>query len=141
MSRAEYSCTGLEQIAQLGELREAALGLDRLAGTRGPVEIGPTTCAQPRAVLPAEHLLGELERDRVAGPRREVEPIVLDVRRAQLLGSGRTRGLVLPRRDRERDVGGLEAANARAFEPGVEPEPELTLLIVSSTRGLSGTGR
>ena len=72
------------------------------------VQIAAAHRAEPRAVDAAQDLARQLEHERVAGPGREVELVVGDVRRPQLVGLGVGR-LVLARRDVDVDDGVREA--------------------------------
>src|SRR4029079_2085205 len=71
-----------------------------------------------------ENLVRQLERDRVARPGREVELVVLEVDRAQLLVVSGASGLFLARGDGYVEHGILEAAEAWAVEAGVEAQLE-----------------
>ena len=48
------------------------------------IEVGATDEAEPGAVGAAENLLRKLERDRVAGPPRQLEAVADDVCRSEL---------------------------------------------------------
>ena len=79
--------------------------------------------AESGAVRPAENLQRQRQRDRIAGPGREIEPVVLQVRRPQLVGVGVCR-LILTGRDRQLEHGVFEAAVAGAVEPVPEAKLE-----------------
>lgn len=88
------------------------------------VEIAAAHGAETGAIGPAEDLVGQLERDRVARPGGEVEAVVLDVRRRQLVRLARARGLVLAALNVHRKSRVAQAAEAGAEEPHVELELE-----------------
>ena len=72
--------------------------------------------AETGAVRVVQDLVRELERERVVRPRGQIEQIVRDVRRAQLLVVSRLCRLVLLRGDRHLEGGIGEAAEAGALE-------------------------
>src|SRR2546428_516995 len=88
--------------AELGELGPSRVRLALVGVFRARrVEIGAADRAQPRALLAAQDLLGKREGQRVAGPGMEIERVMLDIRRAQLVPL-RTRLGNLPGVDGER---------------------------------------
>ena len=108
------------------------------------VEVLAADGAEPRAVGPAEDLVGQREHDRVARPGGQVELVVVDVRATLLLGGLVAVGLVLARRDRHVEHRILEAPEARAVQPHAElssnTEPLFARVIASSAGTSSGTG-
>ena len=87
------------------------------------VEVLAADGTEPGAVGAAEDLVGQRERDRVARPGREVEPVVLEVLRPLVFALG-LRRLVLAQAELERQLGVLQAAEARAVQRDVERELE-----------------
>src|SRR5207245_5439304 len=83
------------------------------------VQILAADGAEPGAVGAAQDLVRQRERDRVAGPRREVERLVADVGRAQLLVPG-LRRVVLAPLDRELEHRIREAAEPTPVQPDSE---------------------
>ena len=88
------------------------------------VEVLAADGAEPGAVRLAEDLVGQREHHRVAPPPREIELVVCDVGRLELLVSVRILGLILASVDGlvERRV--LEAAVAGAVKLRGETEAE-----------------
>ena len=76
------------------------------------VEILAAIGTQAGAIVAAEDLVGQRERDRVARPGREVEPVVGEVL-GPVVVSLRFRRLVLTQVERERQLGVGQAAEAR----------------------------
>ena len=77
--------------------------------------------AEPEAVLAADDLGRQGEGERVARPGVDVELVLLEVRRAEVLAPV---GLVdLPRVDAHLVVRRLEAAHAGSVEAGLEAQP------------------
>src|SRR5205085_5170562 len=72
----------------------------------------------------AQDLLRNRERESVTRPRAEIELVVHDVLRTQLLRFARTRRLIFARVDLELEHGFVEAAKARAVKPRVEAQVE-----------------
>ena len=70
---------------QLGELRPARIGLGLVLVLGILVEVLPADRAQAAAVLAADDLRGSGERERVARPGAQVELVLRDVGRAQVL--------------------------------------------------------
>src|SRR6185503_15498946 len=114
----------LELLFELGQGGPARVRLGLAVLVRLVVEVLAADRAEAGAVGPAEDLVRQLERDRVARPGREVELVVLDVDRPQLLVVARARRLVLARRDGHLEHGVLEAAEARAMQSRVEAQLE-----------------
>ena len=119
-SRRRRRSSFLPQLAERGPARVDRL-LDVLV--RLDVEILAADGTEPGAVGVVEDLLGQREHDFVARPRREVELVVVDVLRPLLLALG-LRRLVFAEAERQRQLGVLEAAEARAVERDVERELE-----------------
>src|SRR6266511_3497835 len=113
----------LEPVLQLRERGAARIELLVVVRMGRVVQIAAADGAQPGAVGPAEDLFRKLEDERVARPAREVELVVLEIWRAQLLRV-RARRLVLPRRDDGVDDGVGEAAVARPVETALVTELE-----------------
>ena len=81
--------------------------------------------AKAGALRPAKDLVGKCERDRVTGPRAQVQLVVRQVRSAELVRPfGWISGLVLARRDRHLEHGIAEAPVARTMKTCVEAELE-----------------
>src|SRR5688500_15960676 len=91
---------------------------------RFDVQVLPAGRAEPRAVGPAENLVGDGERELVARPGADVELALHDVLRLQLGVSRPVDRLVLLRLDLDVEARGCEAANARPVETRPEAEPE-----------------
>src|SRR5204862_4798976 len=87
------------------------------------VEMAPAHGTEARAVVPAEDLLRERQRERVARPGREIETILDDVRRRQLVRAARARGLVFAQRKLPLEDRVLETAIAGPVQ--TDPEVEL----------------
>ena len=81
------------------------------------VQVPAADRAEAGAVRAAEDLVGQRERDGVARPGGEVEAVVLEIGRPELLVILRCRRLVLAVVDRDVEAGVAEAAHARADEP------------------------
>jgi hypothetical protein len=88
------------------------------------VEVHAAHGTEPGAVGPAEDLLRQLERDRVARPRRELEPIVDDVGCPQLLVGTIVGRVIFAPVDRDRDDCVLETPHARPVQARLETEPK-----------------
>ena len=84
----------------------------------------PHTGTEACAVGAAEDLLRQRQGDRVARPAVDVELVVGEVRRPQLVAAFGIRRLVLARVDVEVDDGVRETAVARPVQPRVEMELE-----------------
>src|SRR5439155_16785235 len=79
----------LKTVSKFRQGRPARVGL-RLAVVVGlATQVLAANRAEAGAVVPAEDLVGQLERERVARPGGEVELVVLEVRRGQLFVVGR----------------------------------------------------
>ena len=87
------------------------------------IEVLAADGTEPCAVGTTEDLVGQRERDRVACPRGEVEPVVLEVLRPLVVALG-LRRLVLAQTELQRELGVFEAAEARAVQRDVERELE-----------------
>ena len=94
-----------------------------LVRVRLVVQVLAADGAEAGAVGPAEDLVGQRERDRVARPGRDVELVADDVRRRQLLVVGLL-VLVLAGADRQLEHGVAEAAVARPVQARRERERE-----------------
>src|SRR4051794_16781813 len=70
-----------EPVAELGEGRPPRVGLRLAVLVRLQVEILAADAAESGAVRAAEDLVGKRQDQRVAGPRREVEAVLREVRR------------------------------------------------------------
>src|SRR5262249_21257248 len=114
----------LGSVAQLLERSPPLVGGRVLVLVRLGVQVATAHGAEPRAVLAAEDLVRQLQRDRIARPRGQVDAVVLDVRAPQLLGGARARRLVLARADRELEDGVGEASIAGPVEASCERELE-----------------
>src|SRR5215211_174509 len=114
----------LQLVPELAERGPARVGLDLVVRVPLHVEVLPADRAEPGAVGAAEDLVGQPEDERVPRPGGEVETVVHDVRRPQLLGFAGARRLVLPRDDPLLDHRLLEAAEARPVEASDEPQIE-----------------
>src|SRR4051812_19615989 len=84
----------LQLLPQAFERGPARVGILLAVRVRLHVQILAALRAEAGAVGPAEDLRRQREQERVAGPGREVEPVVDEVRRRQLVGVG-ARRLVL----------------------------------------------
>src|SRR5207249_903997 len=100
-----------EPVAKALERGPARVRRDLGVFVRLEVEVDTADKAQPGAVGAAENLLGKLERDRVAAPLRQLEAVVDDIDRLQLLVSTVVVRVVLARIDRDGNDGILEAAH------------------------------
>ena len=76
------------------------------------------------AVGAAQDLVRQGKRDRVARPGREIEVVIVQVRRPQLVGAVGIRRLVLARSDRDVEDGIVEAAVAGPVQAGREAQLE-----------------
>ena len=111
----------LELAAELVERRPARVGGDLVVRVRLVVQILAADRAEAGAVGRVEDLVGQREGERVARPGGEVERVVGDVGRAQLLVVAGIRRLVLARVDRTaRATVSREAAEARPVQPRAE---------------------
>ena len=90
---------------------------------RVEVEVFTALGTEPGAVIAAENLVRERERNRVVRPGGEVEPVVVEVLRPLVVRLG-LRRLVLAQPELERQLGVLQAPKARAVERDVEGELE-----------------
>ena len=99
----------------------------------------PQTGQRPAQSSRQRILSGQRERDRVVRPGREVEPIVLEVLRPLVVALG-LRRLVLAQAELERQLGVLQAAEARAVERDVERELEDGAARRARDRELGGRG-
>src|SRR5437764_14344051 len=88
----------LEPVLQLREGGPAGVELLVLVDVRIDVQVAPADGAEARAVGTAEDLVRELEDERVSRPVGEIELILREIRRPELVGVG-TRRLVLTRCD------------------------------------------
>src|SRR5215210_7115818 len=88
------------------------------------VQVLPAHRTEAGALVAAEDLVRELECQRVARPGPEVELVVDDVRRLELVGAVRVRGLILPGSDRNLEDRVSEAAVAGPVQPGLEGQLE-----------------
>jgi len=87
------------------------------------VQVLAADLAEPGAVGAAEDLVGQCERDRIAGPGRDGEHVALDVLGRHLLVV-RLLVLVLARPDRQLEHGVTKAAVARPVQADSEGEGE-----------------
>src|SRR5581483_9274356 len=110
-------------LAKRLEGRPARVALRLLVRVRLLVQVLPADAAEAGAVGPAEDLVRELERHRVARPLGDVEIRARDVLRRHLLVL-RVLVLVLARPDRHLEHGVAHAPVARADEAGGEAEGE-----------------
>src|SRR2546423_4181795 len=69
----------LEPVSQVCQRGPAGVCSLLVVRVRVGVQILAANGAEPRAVGPAEDLQRQRERDRVAGPGREVEPVLVEV--------------------------------------------------------------
>src|SRR5215210_275422 len=79
---------------------------------------------EARAVGAAEDLRRQSEHERVARPGGEVKPVVVEVRRPQLVRTAGARRLILARRDLLLDDGLLQATKTGTVEPPDEAQLE-----------------
>ena len=114
----------MEAVPELGKRRPAGVRLRLDVVVRLVVQVLDADRAEAGAVGAAENLVRQLQCQGVARPGREVEPVVLEVRRAQLLVTLGRRRLVLARRDRQVENGVLEAAEAGPVQANAEAELE-----------------
>ena len=99
-----------------------SLGLARVLVGAG-VEVLAADRAQPGAVLAADDLGGQRERERVVRPRRHVEVVAVDVRRVELIA---VRAGLVDLAGVDDDLGRRagQAAHARARDVGAEAQPQ-----------------
>src|SRR5919201_3935302 len=121
-SASRHVC--LEQVAQLRERGPAGVGLRLAVVVRLLVQILAADRAEARAVGPAQDIVRQREADQVPRPGGQVEPVLVEIRVAELFGLARTRRLVLPPREIELEQGIGEAAETRPVETRVEAELE-----------------
>jgi hypothetical protein len=88
------------------------------------VQVATANGAETRTLGAAEDLVGQRERNGVPRPGREIEAVVLEVGRPQLVGVAGTRRLVLAALYVEGEPRVLEAAEAGTHEAHVELELE-----------------
>ena len=119
----------LELFLQRFERGPARVGGELLVRMRLLVQVLAADRAEARAVGAVQDLLRQLERERVARPGGEVERVIRDVRRFELLVARRIVRLILGRPDRQLEHRVAQAAEARA----VEPHPELEVVQVAWT--------
>src|SRR4051812_16647725 len=74
-----------ELVLERGETGPTGVEALLVVDVRLDVEVAPALRAQPRAVGLVENLLRQRQHEAVARPRREVEALVGEVRRLQLL--------------------------------------------------------
>src|SRR5439155_24862705 len=110
-------------LAQLIEDGPARVGALLHVLVRLDVEVLATDGTEAGAIGPAEDLVRESERNRIVCPGGEVDSVVLEVLGPLVLAL-RLRRLVLAQPELERQVGVLQAPEARAFERDVERELE-----------------
>src|SRR6266540_3881393 len=84
----------LQLLFELGELGPPGIGLGLAVVVRLLVQVAAALGAEAGAAVAAQDLHRQLEHDRVARPRGEVEPVVDEVRRPQLVRLAGTRRLV-----------------------------------------------
>src|SRR5215207_144293 len=107
---------------QLTQRGPAGVGLALVRVVGRAVQVLAADRAQARAVLAADDLNRQRERQRVAGPGAHVEMPLVEVGRAQLIPAA---GLVdLAGVHVHALVGRLEAADARPLEAGGKTQPE-----------------
>src|SRR5262249_22646879 len=111
-------------LAQAFERRPARVGRLVLVRVRLLVQVLATGRAEAGAVGAAEDLVRQRERDRVTRPAGQVEAVVDEGRRPQLVRPVRIRRLVLARRDRQLEDRVAEAAVTRPVQAGGEAELE-----------------
>ena len=104
-----------EVVAKLLECGPARIGRLFNVLVRLGIQVLSAHGAQAGAVGLAQDLLRKGERDRVAHPRRELEPVVDHVVRPQLVATRRIRIVKLAGADGHRHLRMPEAAHARVF--------------------------
>src|SRR5262249_52413267 len=119
-SRRRRRSSFLAQLVERGPARVDSLlhvlvrlGIQILAADR----------AEAGAIVAAEDLVGQCERDRVAGPGGEVEAVVLQIL-GPIVVTLRSGRLILAQAEGERQLRVREAAEARAGERDVERQLE-----------------
>jgi hypothetical protein len=117
-------CGWLKLLAQRFERGPAWVRVNLVVLVRLPVQVAPADRAETGALGPAQDLLREREDERVARPCRQVEHVVREVRRPQLLRIAGTRRLVLPSLDRHVECSVCETPHAGPMEPYREVQPE-----------------
>ena len=88
------------------------------------IQVRTAPRAQPGAVDAAEDLVGKIKNEAVPSPGGEVELVVLDVRRPELVGVPGIRGVVFAGLYRQLESGVRETPHAGTHEPGSERELE-----------------
>ena len=88
------------------------------------VQVGTAARAEPGAVVATEDLVGKIKDEAVPSPGGEVELVILDIRRHELVGVARIRGVVLPCLNRQLESGIGETPHAGTHQPGPERELE-----------------
>src|SRR6478752_8028117 len=86
------------------------------------VQVLPADRAETRAVVAVEDLAGQRERERIAGPRGEIDGLVGDIGRDELLVAGRVVRVVLARVDRLVECRVRKTPEAGAVQAGAERE-------------------
>src|SRR3989442_10002925 len=92
--------SGLQLLAQALERGPAGIGLLILVLVGIVVQALPALRAEPRAIRAAEDLVRQGQSDRVARPRRQIEVVLVQVRRAELVVAPGVFRLVLACRGR-----------------------------------------
>ncbi len=88
------------------------------------IQIRTAPRAQPGAVDATEDLVGKVKDEAVASPGGEIELVILDVRRPELVGVPRIRGVVFAGLHRQLESGIRETPHAGTHKPGSERELE-----------------
>lgn len=114
----------LQLVANLRESGPPRIGLAVDVLVRLEVEVLAADRTEPGAVLTAQDLVGELQRDCVARPCGKLNVILEDVVRAQLVPRRCVEVVKLARPHLASDLRMPEAAHARSAEPSVEPQFE-----------------
>src|SRR5919204_1584531 len=113
-----------ELFTQRLERGPARVGRYLVVRVRFAIQVLPAHRAQPGAIRPAEDLVRDRKAESVARPRGEIELVVHDVLRLQLLGLTGTGLLVLARLDRQLNHRLVETPEAGAVEPRREAQLE-----------------
>lgn len=121
---AAADSSALQLIAQVREGGPAGIGLGVLVLVGLDVQVLAADRAQTRAVGAAQDLIRDLERDRVAQPCRELQVVVDDVVRPQLVAPRSALVVELAHGHGDPRLCPLEAAHARADEADLSTKVE-----------------
>ena len=106
------------------ERRPARIGIALEVLVRLDVQVLAAHRAETGAVRTAEDLVRELERDRVTRPGAELEPVVRDVLRVELVRGRRVWIVELARGHLALDLRESEAPHARTAQVHAKPQVE-----------------